>query len=461
MGLRLEELMLRAEGKTLEFKRDLSSLDRILRTLVAFANTSGGILLVGVEDKTRAVRGVDDPLAAEEKLANVVSDGISPTLLPGFEYLSWRGTQVLAVEVAPGPARPYFVRRDGVSKGIYVRVGSSNRVADPALVAELRRVATRRTFDEEPLRDETMESLDLAGVAESFPDRGRIRAEEMRTFGVATRDGRRLVPTTGGVLLFGKGRARRFPDAWLQCGRFQGEDRTTILDSVDHHDHLPQLPERALEFVRKHAVRALEIRKIRHEERWSVPIPALREALVNAVVHADYALRGGPVRLSCFDERIEIENPGLLPFGLATENLTQGVSVIRNHVIARVFRELGLIEQWGSGIRRMIETCRKAGLRPPNFEEIGFRFRVTFDLSPVGMQIRDARDTTILALLESHPDGLSSGVIAREIGLTQRALQSRLNRLVDSGDVAAIGSSPRDPRRRYFLARRMTETGRT
>jgi len=90
-----------AEGKTLEFKRDLSSPDRALRSIVAFANTAGGLLIVGVEDTTRRVRGVADPLEAEEKLANLISDNIAPSLVPELEVHSWRKTHAPAVRVYP------------------------------------------------------------------------------------------------------------------------------------------------------------------------------------------------------------------------------------------------------------------------------------------------------------------------------------------------------------------------
>src|SRR2546426_1159007 len=100
------DLIKRAEGKTLEFKRDASSPGNILRTIVAFANTAGGILLVGVEDKTRYVRGVPDPLLQEERLANLISDTILPRIIPDIEVLPWRKTHILAIHVHPSPYRP-------------------------------------------------------------------------------------------------------------------------------------------------------------------------------------------------------------------------------------------------------------------------------------------------------------------------------------------------------------------
>lgn len=257
-----------------------------------------------------------------------------------------------------------------------------------------------------------------------------------------------LRPTKGGVLLFGKERERWFPDAYIQAGRFGEQDRVRILDSLEIRTHLPLAVDQALAFVRKHESVAIAINGARHEERWSIPPVAVREVLVNAVVHADYEQRGAPVRLSLFDDRLEVENPGLLPFGLTVPDILQGVSKLRNRVIGRVFKELGLIEQWGSGVARMLAACREAGLADPVFEEVGWHFRVTLRKDRGG-----AMDRMGIAILELLRDGKGhrTAEIARTIGRTPRATRTRLAGLVARGIVAEVGSGPRDPRRRYFL----------
>jgi len=126
----LGEILKRPEGKTLEFNRELPSPDGASRTLVAFAHISGGTLLPGVEDRIGRVRGVGDPLAWEEHLANLISDRIAPRLVPEIEILPGHRTQILAVQVHPSPGRPHYVVRRGRDGGSYVRVGSANRLAD-------------------------------------------------------------------------------------------------------------------------------------------------------------------------------------------------------------------------------------------------------------------------------------------------------------------------------------------
>ena len=190
---------------------------------------------------------------------------------------------------------------------------------------------------------------------------------------------------------------------------------------------------------------------MRRSERWSLPPVAVREAVINALVHADYSQRGAPLRISIFDDRLEVENPGLLPFGLTVDDLPHGVSKLRNRVIGRVFHVLGLIEQWGSGIQRMTAACREAGLAAPVFEEIATRFRVTIVTARTGRPTVDETDQAILAHLVGDK-GLLTSEIATEIGLTSRATRTRLARLVGRGLVREIGTGPQDPRRRYFRA---------
>ena len=179
---------------------------------------------------------------------------------------------------------------------------------------------------------------------------------------------------------------------------------------------------------------------------------AVREAVVNAVVHADYAQRGAPLRIAIFDDRLEIENPGLLPFGLTLDDLPRGISRLRNRVIGRTFHTLRLIEQWGSGIPRMTAACRDAGLAPPTLEEIGTRFRVTLWFERVGPPSLDDTEEAILRTLRDGTGHVTSE-IAKVIGLTPRATRSRLIRLVERGVVHEVGTSPQDPKRRYFVSR--------
>jgi predicted HTH transcriptional regulator len=447
----LNELLTHTEGKTLEFKRDLSSPEKVIRTVVAFANGAGGTIIIGVEDGTRRVAGVTDAQRLEEQLASMIWDRIEPRLTPELHVIPWRKKNVVAVHVFPSSQRPHFIKALGLPAGAFVRVGSTNRVADPSQIDEMRRFVRGQSFDEEPMPEMNTEALDFRAASECFAEFRKLKPADLKTLQLTTLHQNKEVLTVGGVILFGKDRLKDFPDAFIRAGCFKGPDKTTILDSADIRDYPVLAIDRALQFIQRNTRRALIIQNAKHAEAWEFPLVALREAVINAVVHADYGQRGMQIRIAIFENRIEIENPGGLPPGLTIEEIRRGVSKLRNRVIGRVFHELHLIEQWGSGIQRMIDACWKAGLLEPRFEEIGSGFRVTFSRERAAKPALDIVDEQIIAAIRKSP-GISTSGVAAEVRRTARATRNRLSRLVESGLIVPIASSPRDPRKGFHLA---------
>ncbi|MDP2962541.1 MAG: putative DNA binding domain-containing protein, partial [Sulfurimicrobium sp.] len=212
-----ETLVTLNEGKTLDFKRDLSSPKGLLKTLVAFANTAGGKLVIGVEDKTRQVIGVDFPLDDEERLCNLIADSISPRLVPNIEMTTVDNRTLLIVEVFPSNSRPHFLRSEGPENGVYVRLGSTNRQADRELIGELRRSAEGVSFDEMPLPELSVDDLDLKAARRAFAGKRELDEQELITLKLLRSEQGRLAPTKGAMILFGRERIFHFPDAWVQC----------------------------------------------------------------------------------------------------------------------------------------------------------------------------------------------------------------------------------------------------
>ena len=258
------------------------------------------------------------------------------------------------------------------------------------------------------------------------------------------------MPTVGGLLLFGKDRLAVFPDARIRAAVFGGTDRTRIVDAQDITSHLPTAVEEVLAFIQRNIRRSIRIEGIRNEGVPEFPQIALREAVINAIVHADYGRHGSPLRVAIFSDRLEIDNPGGLPPGLTLEDVRLGVSKLRNGVIGRVFHELGLIEQWGSGIQRMTKACLEAGLPEPLLEELGSGFRVTFRLAHGPKPIHDPLDQRILDLLKGSP-GLSTHDLAKGLQRTPRATRDRIKRLVGLGLLMEHGSFPHDPTKIFRL----------
>jgi predicted HTH transcriptional regulator len=185
----------------------------------------------------------------------------------------------------------------------------------------------------------------------------------------------RPVPTTGAMLLFGKQREAHFPDAWIQCVRIR--DSSCLFDHAEIHEDLPGCVGSVMFFLKKHVFRGAESTDIKRSNDWNIPLTILREALTNAIVHADYSLKSGPIRVSVFDDRIEIENPGSLLPGMTIEEVKQGNSKVRNQVITRAFRELNLMEQWGCGFPRIFKEAEDMGLPAPRIAEVGMKVRFT------------------------------------------------------------------------------------
>ncbi len=449
----LETLLNCPEGKTLEFKRDLSSPERVLRTLVAFANGAGGILLIGVEDGSKSVLGVANPSKEEERIANLVSDSIHPPLVPEIYLLPWRKVSVIAVEVYPSGLRPHYLKARGTPAGVYLRVGSTNRIADPAQVQELQRSVLGQTFDELPMSALDSEAIDFRVASECFAPKRKISKSDLKALQIVTRHQGKETPTVGGVLLFGKNRREFFPEATIKAAHFGGNDRTLLIDSEDIDCALPLAADEILRFARKNLAKTTEITGSRNSESWTFPLVALREAIANSLVHADYSLKGSPIRFAIFENRIEVENPGLLVPGLTTMDMQRGISKLRNRVIGRVFHELGLIEQWGSGIQRMNQECQNAGFSSPVLEELGQSFRVTFSRTrstPSGLETKDSK---ILEIVKATP-GLTTARIAKQINLTPRATRDRLSKLVEAGNLSVVGTGPRDPKRAFYPTQR-------
>ena len=265
----LNEVLRRTESKTLEFKRDLSSPQGFLRGVVALANTAGGTVLIGVEDRSRHVRGVERPLDLEERAANLIADSIEPPLLPDLEILRFRNKHVLAVQVYPSSARPHFITREGLDTGTYVRVGSTNRRADADLVAEMRRFAIGESYDERPMPELDSEALDFRAASDAFLPSRVLRRRDLETLRLVASHQGQLVPTVGGILLFGRDRLAHFPDAWIQAGRFSGADKTVILDQARIDTAPIRAIEAAVSFVRKHSLHGATITGLRRRDHWN------------------------------------------------------------------------------------------------------------------------------------------------------------------------------------------------
>ena len=452
------------EGKTLEFKRDLSSPTKPLRTVVAFANSAGGRLVVGVNDDGVVV-GVRDPLAEEERITSLIADRISPQLVPGIDIVTLGEATVLVVDVPLSTRRPHFMKNQGPESGVYVRLGSSTRQADSALVAELDRNARGVAFEDLPESRATLGDVDLEGLSEL---RGRqTGVDDLLALGLAIKQGGEVVPTNAGILAACDDPTRFLPSAWVQCGRLRGPSGTDIFDQTEVHGPMPRAADKVMEFLLKHAYKTAVFGEVKRRDVYSIPVEAIREVVVNALVHANYADRGTPIRVGFYDDRIQVDSPGLLLPGMTVESMCCA-SRLRNPSLARIFREAGIMEQWGTGVQRVFEQIAEAGLPEPRVEEVMDRLRFTVYVpshapegpSATGEHQVNALSEQALALLSLASEGTRSRAeLLAGIGLSDAYgnYKRHLLPLIEGGYLArTIPEKPNSQNQRY----RMTDAGR-
>lgn len=451
----IKELASLSEGKTLEFKRDLSSMKPILKTLIAFANTAGGILLIG-RDNSGAIVGVKDVFTAEEKLANAIADSIYPPLMPEIETTSFEGKALIIIRVAHWRG-PFYLKAQGPEEGVYVRLGSTNRVAGPELIAELKRSIYNISFDQLPCPEVNVHGLDMERVKQAFSNVGReVDLKELETLGILVSYAGKLVCSNGGLILFGQDQLREkyFPNAKVRCARFQGIDKVDFIDQYDCEGTILEAMKDVPNFIRRNTRLAAKIDQIQREDVPEYALIAIREVLTNALVHADYSIQGMNPRVAIFSDRLEIENPGMLPFGYTLDEFIAGVSHIRNKVIARVFRELHLMEEWGTGYRRITEVCQSGGYQTPTWEEFGTAIRVVFKphvgaqekIDPIFyQQVKklSLRQQKILSFLHNR-EPLSAKKIHEDLReqISERSLRNDLLDLKAKGLLKMLGSGP-------------------
>jgi len=371
--------------------------------------------------------------------------------VPNIEILSYRNKTLVLIEIFPGPSKPYFLKALGSEKGVFYRVGSTNREADHDMIQELKRSVSHQYFDESPMPDLNPEAVDFRVASGFFSTKRQLTQNNLETLALIVNHQGRKVPSVGGIILFSPDRERYFPDSWLQAGCFKGKDKSEIIDSREIHDYPLEAIEKGLEFAQKFSLLSYEIAGAKRKENWSIPLDGLREALINAYAHTDYSQKGAPIRLSIFEDRIEVENPGLLPFGLTIMDILEGVSKIRNKVIVRVMHELEYIEKWGSGIQRILASCRNAGLPDPEFREIAARFRVTLYTIPSKAPQLDDIDSRILECIQNS-SGLRTTQIALKVNISPRAIRERIKRLLELNLIVEIGTGPFDPKKKYKIS---------
>jgi len=405
------------ESKILELKAQLPQYDQIAKTIVAFSNTSGGRLVIGVDDD-RQVLGLDEEniFALQDRITSLVFDRCYPTILPEIYSANLAGKLVLVVEVFRGNLLPYYLKSEGKNQGTYLRIGATNRKADFEHILELERQKRNQSFDEEICREQDLAALDLTMLRDRFAVLGKPLDEEklINLRLVKVEQGLRY-PTQGLMILLGL-----CPHVVIKCARFKGTDMSVFLDRKEYGGDLLGQLEQAEGFIKNHINLRGEIKGLQRTDTYELPIGALREALINAVIHRDYTNQGRDIKVGVYDDVVTVVSPGGFPSTLTAETLLDGRSEIRNRVVARVFKELGYVEQWGSGIGRIRADCVAMGLVEPRIREKG-----------------DFVDVEFYRSIGTENDLRSIVKVSDSIGLVSDTERSILLYLADEGSIVS------------------------
>ena len=461
------------EGPALEFKRSTGELKEGMQTLCAFLNGSGGMVLFGV----RPEGTIEGQAVSDQTLRDVAqaADRYEPPAHVSIHRIKLKANrEVLALST--GAARD--VRPFTYEGRAYERVESTTRRMPQAKYERLlldRAHGTRR-WENEPAEGVELRDIDreeVFRIVEAAKSVGRLvgpvgtRLADALDRLKLRRNGRIL---QAAVVLFGKEFLPDYPQCELRMARFRGTDKTEFLDQRNVRGTAFKLLEEAQLFCQRHFPLPGKIvpGRLQRVDTPLIPPDAMREILVNALIHRDYSIAGGAISLAIFDDRVEVWSAGSYPTGITPDMLTRRhLSVLRNPIIAGLFYGVGLIEQWGRGTNRVIDMCRKAGIAPPVFEEVGpfavvtFRVRVgaTAAVTPqVTPQVAPQVTPQVRAVLEAAEQAASAETLQRAAGLKDRVhfLRSYLQPLLERGWLErTIPDKPRSRMQRY----RTTEAG--
>lgn len=365
------------QNETLAFEVENAALHRLAEVLAAFANTDGGILLLGIDPKG-ILRGVKDADATVEKAFAAGLRCEPPLILPRPESVTMEDKAVVVVQVPTGLPHAYGLR------GKYIaRTGKKNAALGPRQLRQLLRERGEANFEMLPAPSASIDDLDDVLVnkyAKSFLDDTAPKKDAVLDLlyrrGCVTKDGNTYKPTTSGYLLLGKEPQRIFPSAEILLARYSGKQMADEFLREIVRGPLPEQIRRVEAWLGANMRKGSRIDSFQREDRAEYPPPAVREAIVNAVAHRDYAIRGDEIRVMMFSDRIEVYSPGRLAGHVTVENIAEE-RFSRNEVIAQVLADMGFIERLGYGIDRMIRLMREWGLPAPRFAETSNGFKVT------------------------------------------------------------------------------------
>jgi ATP-dependent DNA helicase RecG len=375
------------EGQHREFKRLIDNPESVAGEIVAFANSEGGALYVGVDDDGRII-GLSDANTTFQSLTNICRDRCIPPISPVIEQHTVSGQDIIVLTVRPELNRSKPYRTAGGR--FYIRTGKDKKDATGRELIRIAQAAGELHYDESPVYGTGLADLSRSAFSAYHQLQfGMTLEEQTEQSGVDLStllrnlrllhdlDGEQAL-SVAGLLVFGEAPQRYMPHSRLSAVAFAGDNEDSdILDRREITGRLPAIIDDTRAFLERNIRTPAREHGFGREDILLYDRKALGEAVINAVAHRDYSLSGSQTRLFLFRDRLEVRSPGRLPNSVTLDNIKLGVHVERNRAIATLLTQLGYMSAIGTGVPRLIiRLSRALSGREPEFELVGEELRV-------------------------------------------------------------------------------------
>ena len=421
------------ESETVELKSVV--VDDIKKEIIAFANCEGGKLYIGVQDDGTVV-GLDDPDGAALQISNMVRDAVKPDLTTFLHYetLNEDGKQIIAIDVQRGTERPYYLARKGLRpEGVFVRQGYSSV---PASNTAIRRMIKETDGDHFEEMRSLEQNLTFEAAKKEFSERNiRFGEAQMKTLGLMTHDG---IYTNLGLLLSDQ------CVHTIKAAAFEGTTQNEFKDRREFSGSLFRQMNEVYDYIDFRNQTHSTFQKLRRIDRRDYPETAVREALLNSLVHREYSFRASTL-ISLYADRIEFTSIGGLVSGVTLKDVMMGISVCRNVKLANVFYRLELIEAYGTGILKIMEAYSGTG-KEPQIETSDNAFKITLPNlnahtdpnEPGARQNGGSPEEAVIALAKKQ-NSFTRKDVEEELGISQSACGRMLKQMAQRGQIIQEG----------------------
>ncbi|MCG2775183.1 MAG: putative DNA binding domain-containing protein [Desulfobacterales bacterium] len=469
----ITEIIENGETSRVEFKSDKEKNIDFAKEIAAFANGSGGYLLIGVEDDG-TVLGVRDPLKFEEKVYNVCSDSIRPVVTPELWKYKIDGKDVFCFYISAGFSKPYAILQRGRER-YYTRRGTRIQEASRDELLRLFQTSGQIHYEVTPAIKGGYADLDFTRIVDFFRhnqinriDISSWKGDRIKRFlknkEVLAEYQGKLYPTVAGTLLFGKKPSSLLGYSGLTVAKFVDIERDysyvdfrldkPIMGTFSEHGGKEEsgLIDEALEKIKSIILEksSATLKGAARVVNYPYPEESIREAIVNAVAHRDYTISGIDIRVDIYPDRLEIESPGKLPNTLSLESIRLGAKYYRNQILVQYLKEAGFMDLHSLGIPvKILKLCAEYTGREPDLTESENSFKVTLYAkrkATVGKV-----EEEILKLLRTSAEPMKTREISDAIGSSKRTTINWINRLIEKNMVEPTSENRNDPNCRYRL----------